>query len=65
MNERELQFWNDFYTDLETGLTYGTKVYKRPADWQERAKQSYEKVYKPVRHQKEGHTKPFNHDILG
>lgn len=57
MNERDLKFWDQFYTDMENGLT----KYTRPADWKERALNAETRQRKPVQNQYEGRTSRRNH----
>lgn len=48
----ELDWWDQFYTDMEKGLT----KYTRPKDWKERALNVETRHRKPVRNQYEGRT---------
>lgn len=46
----DLEFWDNFYTDLENGLT----KYTRPVDWKQRAKNAENNKRKPLKNQYEG-----------
>lgn len=53
---KDLQWWDNFYTDLEKGLT----KYTRPKDWKQRAENAENNTRKPVRNQYEGRTSRSN-----
>jgi len=53
----DLKWWDQFYTELEAGLT----SYTRPKDWKERAANAGTRHIKPVRNQKEGLTRNGEH----
>lgn len=53
---KDLQWWDNFYTDLEKGLT----KYTRPKDWKQRAENAETNTRKPVRNQYEGRTSGSN-----
>jgi len=54
MNETDLKFWNDFYSELEKGLTN----YVRPENWKERAAKAESRRQKPILNQQEGLKRP-------
>jgi hypothetical protein len=58
----ELDWWDQFYTEMEKGLSSCGRTYTRPKDWKERAMTAETKHRKPVRNQYEGLTlkrKPY------
>lgn len=57
---KDLIWWDNFYSDLEKGLSSCGRAYTRPKDWKQRVKNAMNVARKSVKNQHEGRTSRSN-----
>lgn len=58
----DLEFWDNFYSELERNFRACGIDYTRPVNWKERAYKAENSTRKPNRTQHEGLSRSFDYD---